>query len=80
MSYFADRYKTRDESLVQAYWSGHYTLAQVGEHFGVSYATVNRAVKQRWKGGGQECQIKACSEWLEGYARMPLIPGFLMLL
>jgi len=39
------RYKTRDESLAQAYRSGHYTLAQVGEHFGVSYATVSRAVK-----------------------------------
>ena len=32
--------------IVRAYWSGRYTLAQAGEHFGVSYATVNRAVKQ----------------------------------
>lgn len=32
--------------VAQAYWSGHYTLAQVGEHFGVSYATVSRAVNQ----------------------------------
>ncbi|MDA8328752.1 MAG: hypothetical protein M0Z83_07265 [Betaproteobacteria bacterium] len=24
---------------------GHYTLVQVGKHFGVSYATVSRAVK-----------------------------------
>ena len=46
LTYFAERYKTRDESMAQAYWSGHYTLAQVGEHFGVSYATVSRAVKQ----------------------------------
>jgi len=49
LAYFAERYKTRDESMAQAYWSGHYTLAQVGEHFGVSYATVSRAVKQAEK-------------------------------
>lgn len=45
LSYFAERYKYRNESMVQAYFSGHYTLEQVGEHFGVSYATVSRAVK-----------------------------------
>lgn len=32
--------------MAQAYLSGHYTLAQIGQHFGVSYATVSRAVKQ----------------------------------
>jgi len=46
LNYFAGRYKTRDESMAQAYWSGHYTLAQVGKHFNVSYATVSRAVKK----------------------------------
>jgi REP-associated tyrosine transposase len=40
--------------MARAYLSGHYTLAQVGEHFGVSYATVSRAVKQM-EGGG--CQM-----------------------
>ena len=49
LTYFAERYKTRDESMAQAYRSGHYTLEQVGEHFGVSYATVSRAVKQAEK-------------------------------
>jgi len=34
------------EGMAQAYRSGHYTLKQVGAHFGVSYATVSRAVKQ----------------------------------
>ncbi len=43
--WFAERYKGRDESMSQAYLSGHYTLEQVGEHFGVSYATVSREVK-----------------------------------
>lgn len=46
LAYFAAHYATRDESMAQAYWGGHYTLAEVGEHFGVSYATVSRAVKQ----------------------------------
>lgn len=46
LSHFVGRDKTRDESMAQAYWSGHYTLTQVGEHFGVSYATVSRAVKR----------------------------------
>jgi len=52
LSYYAERYKTRDECMTQAYWSGHYTLTQVGEYFGVSYATVSRAVKQAEKRGG----------------------------
>jgi putative transposase len=46
LAYFAERYKTRDDCMTQAYLSGHYTLEQVGEHFGVSYATVSRAVRQ----------------------------------
>jgi REP element-mobilizing transposase RayT len=49
LSFFVDRYKNRDEGMAQAYLSGHYTLAQVGEYFGVSYATVSRAVKQAEK-------------------------------
>lgn len=46
LAYFEERHKTRDESMAQAYLSGHYSLEQVGEHFGVSYATVSRAVKK----------------------------------
>lgn len=49
LTYFVDEYKTRDECMAQAYLSGHYTLAQVGKHFGVSYATVSRAVKKAEK-------------------------------
>ncbi|CAA0096725.1 Uncharacterised protein [BD1-7 clade bacterium] len=45
LTYFQDRYASRNEALAHAYLSGHYTLAQVGAHFGVSYATVSRAVK-----------------------------------
>ena len=45
LSYYAERYKERDKSMAHAYRSGHYTLEQVGAHFGVSYATVSRAVR-----------------------------------
>ena len=46
LDYFANLGKTRNKSMALAYLSGHYTLEQVGSHFGVSYATVSRAVKQ----------------------------------
>jgi hypothetical protein len=49
LSFFADRYKIHDDDMVQSYLSAHYTFAQVGEHFGVSYTTVSRAVKQAEK-------------------------------
>lgn len=49
IAYFAGRHKTRDAGMAQAYLSGHYTLGQVGEYFGVSYATVSRAVKRAEK-------------------------------
>lgn len=45
LSYYEKRYKQRDEAMAHAYLSGHYTLAEVGSWFGVSYATVSRAVK-----------------------------------
>ncbi len=51
LAYFSERYTGRDEGMAQAYLSGHYTLAQVGVHFGVSYATVSRAVKLAEKQG-----------------------------
>ncbi|TYP73688.1 hypothetical protein BCL69_10944 [Nitrosomonas communis] len=51
LSYFADHYKSRDESMAQAFSSGHYPLAQVREYFGISYAIVSRAVKQAKKTG-----------------------------
>ena len=46
LNYYSERYDSRNEGMARAYLSGHYTLTQVGEHFGVSYATVSRAVKQ----------------------------------
>jgi hypothetical protein len=45
LSEFEQRYTDRDTAMAVAYLSGHYTLSEVGEYFGVSYATVSRAVK-----------------------------------
>jgi len=45
LSYYQKKIPNRNSAMANAYLSGHYTLAQVGEYFGVSYATVSRAVK-----------------------------------
>lgn len=45
LSYYADQHPEKRMAMAQAYLSGHYTLEQIGEHFGVSYGTVGRAVK-----------------------------------
>jgi putative transposase len=45
LSYYANRYAVRDEAMAYAYLSGHDTLTVVGNWFGVSNATVSRAVK-----------------------------------
>ena len=43
--YYQDAYDDRNQAMAVAYRSGRYTLEQVGQQFGVSYATVSRAVK-----------------------------------
>ncbi len=45
LGYHSESYQSRQEGMTRAYLSGHYTLREVGDHFGVSYATVSRAVK-----------------------------------
>ena len=45
IEYYKRKYSHRQESMAEAYLSGHYTLYEVGKSFGVSYATVSRAVK-----------------------------------
>lgn len=47
LEYYLSHYADRKLAMAEAYLSGHYTLAQVGAVFGVSYATVSRAVKAR---------------------------------
>lgn len=39
------RYPDRTEAMARAYFSGAYTMAEIGAHFGVHYMTVSRAVK-----------------------------------
>jgi REP element-mobilizing transposase RayT len=46
LSYYKNKYKERNRAMAEAYRSGHYTLIQIGDAFGVSYATVSRAVKK----------------------------------
>jgi len=43
---YRKRYKQRDEAMARAYASGAYTMAQIGEFFGVHYMTVSRAVRR----------------------------------
>lgn len=45
LDYYKGKYRKRNEAMAHAYRSGHYTLMAVGRYFGVSYATVSRAVK-----------------------------------
>ena len=45
LEYFQLNYQTRNEAMARAYLSGHYSLAEVGRYFGVSYTTVSRTVK-----------------------------------
>lgn len=45
LEYYQNRHRDKTEAMARAYLSGHYTLAEVGLQFSVSYATVSRAVK-----------------------------------
>ena len=45
VEYYKKAYPERNRAMAEAYLSGHYTLTEVGGAFGVSYATVSRAVK-----------------------------------
>jgi REP element-mobilizing transposase RayT len=46
LEYYHHKYSTRNLAMAEAYRSGHYTLKAVGDYFGVSYATVSRALKE----------------------------------
>ena len=52
VEYYREHFSERDQGMAEAYLSGHYTLTQVGDIFGVSYATVSRAVK-KWELGSR---------------------------
>nr|MBS0021335.1 addiction module toxin RelE [Gammaproteobacteria bacterium] len=48
---YQQRFPKRDEAMAQAYLSGAYTMAEIGQHFGVHYMTVSRAVR-KFEGNG----------------------------
>ncbi len=43
---YSRRYKDIKTAMVKAYETGNYTLAQIGDYFGVHYSTVSRTVKK----------------------------------
>ena len=45
LSYYEGKYSEKKRAMAEAYCNGGYTLQQEGAYFGVSYATVSRAVK-----------------------------------
>jgi len=45
LCYYEGKYSVPKRAMAEAYCSGHYTLQKVDENFGVSYATVSRAVR-----------------------------------
>lgn len=45
LAWYAERYD-RNEALARAWKTGQYTLKQLGEHFGLHYASVSRLVRQ----------------------------------
>lgn len=40
------RHPNKDEAMAQAYRSGAYTMAEIGQFFGVHYMTASRAVRK----------------------------------
>ena len=46
LSEYRNRYPDRNEAMARAYLTGSYTMAEIGNYFGVHYMTVSRAVHQ----------------------------------
>jgi putative transposase len=46
LSEFKQKYVDRNEAMSRAYFTGAYTMAEIGEHFSVHYMTVSRAVRK----------------------------------
>ncbi len=45
LEYYSNKYKTRNEGILNAYLSGGYSMKEVGEHFGLHYSRVSRIIK-----------------------------------
>ena len=46
LTWYTQKYKQRNEVIIMAYKSGHYTQIEIGEYFGISHTTVSRVVRQ----------------------------------
>jgi len=46
LAWYEQAYKSRDEAIAQAYFSGDYTMKEISVCFEVHYSTVSRAVKK----------------------------------
>ena len=46
LAVYQEKYVDRNEAMARAYLSTAYTMVQIGQHFGVAYRTVSRAVQQ----------------------------------
>jgi REP element-mobilizing transposase RayT len=45
LSYYADKYKVRNEAIIFAYASGGYSLKEVGDYFNLHYSTISGIIK-----------------------------------
>jgi len=45
LSYYAKKYKMRNDAIISAYESGGYSLKEVGDYFKLHYSTVSEIVK-----------------------------------
>ena len=46
LSYYAEKYKIRNEAIISAYASGGYSLKEVGEYFGLHYSTISGIIRR----------------------------------
>jgi len=46
LTWYTQKYKQRDDVIVMAYKSGHYTQIEIGEYFDISHTTVSQVVRR----------------------------------
>ncbi len=46
LQYYQSTYTDRDKGILEAYYSGGYTMKDIANHFSVHYSTVSRAIKK----------------------------------
>jgi len=52
LAHYCEVFTNRSEAMARAFLSGGYTLKEIGDHFGVHYATMSRAVRRYERSGG----------------------------